>query len=450
MDTNDNSQDFEIKNPTPINSKGETVSPPSFSEAPWPMSQHDSRHTGNSPFTGPGSSDNPKISAFLEGEGEGDYFGSPAVGSDGTIYLGAKITKDGITREGIFAFAYAGTEKWFSGPFSSMQIPTLSETDGTIYVASYEGFLAIDITNGAVKWRKCTGLYTWQTPVIGNSGIIYLISGCSLPGGYNGSCLMSFQNNGTINWIYAIEKGEFCFDCVLPDVCETGGGSAFASTPSNPTIDSNGIIYFSYNDTLFAFNPEGTEKWHRTFENDCDKSTYGERCNYKPRISLPVFGSDGTIYVIAYGEQYNSHEGTAMLCFHTFDSENPLLEKWNEKCSSLSIGDMSISSLGNIYAPAAYNPDGGLRIYLLGFDSQGNDLPGWLISVASGDWGGPLIIDKDEIIYGVFGRTIKAFNQLGQEKFSIIAGYLYDDNLSLGGDGKLYISGSKKLYVIEP
>ncbi|GAH92730.1 unnamed protein product, partial [marine sediment metagenome] len=106
VDTNNNNQDFKINEvPTPTNSKGETFSPPSppsFGEPPWPMFQHDAQHTGRSPFAGPEDSENLEI--LIEGEADDDYFGTPVIGSDGTLYLNAKITTGGEIKEGLWAF----------------------------------------------------------------------------------------------------------------------------------------------------------------------------------------------------------------------------------------------------------------------------------------------------------------------------------------------------------
>ena len=53
---------------------------------------------------------------------------------------------------------------------------------------------------------------------------------------------------------------------------------------SSPAIGADGTVYIgSYDDNLYAINPDGTKKWAFDIGDDVDSS--------------PAIGSDGTIYV---------------------------------------------------------------------------------------------------------------------------------------------------------
>jgi len=96
--------------------------------------------------------------------------GTPAVGSDGTVYVGAWDSN-------FYAINPDGSEKWhyktpdaFEGIISSPAIGS----DGTIYVGSNSGNFYAFNPDGTVKWHyenKGSGFVT--NPAIGSDGTIY-------------------------------------------------------------------------------------------------------------------------------------------------------------------------------------------------------------------------------------------------------------------------------------
>ncbi len=84
------------------NKSGTTPPPKALATTPWPMFGHDVQHTRRSEYSGPAS---PKAKWKFA---TGDYLGSsPAIGSDGTIYIGSRdknvyaIKPDGIEEVGV-------------------------------------------------------------------------------------------------------------------------------------------------------------------------------------------------------------------------------------------------------------------------------------------------------------------------------------------------------------
>jgi outer membrane protein assembly factor BamB len=168
---------------------------------------------------------------------------SPAIGSDGTIYVGS----DGIhlgygtDRTGVISlnpqtqgFVYAiypyGKLKWLFDALGDVDCSPAIGTDGTIYVGSDNNHVyALNPADGKIK--------TIVNP--------------------DGSIIRQwiFPTRGNVN--------------------------------SSPALGSDGTIYVGSNskfdDDLYAINPDGTEKWRFDTENFVNSS--------------PTIGPDGTIYV---------------------------------------------------------------------------------------------------------------------------------------------------------
>jgi parallel beta-helix repeat protein len=396
-----------------------------YLESPWPMFRHDAQHTGRSPFVGPGA-ETPEVHVLVEGGQDNDYISTPIIGSDGTLYLTARITIAG-TKEGLFAFNSDGTQKWFfEGQFS---MPALLESAKTVYVFPNLGVgsvSAVNTENGILKWNKPYFLpLNLGFPVVGDNGILYFITLRFLPEeSYWYLIGLDESGNEVLSYNIGVYRKEY--------------------EVSLPTIDKEGTIYLGYNNTLLAINPNGTEKWQRTFIGE-----YHYRPPTTPSVSTPSIADDGTLYVVVGSE--SDMDGAIYMYLahlHAIDPENPTEDKWmricGEHCSFL-----SLSSEGNIYLWGSYETSWGWRGLIMGFDSHGNVLENWPLDLSGG---GLLLIDKEGYIYGRCSdpNTMKAFNQKGEERWSVYLGRHDDSFLSLGADGTLYAGGRKKLYAIKP
>ncbi len=141
--------------------------------------------------------------------------------------------------------------------FPGISSPAIG-SDGTIYVGSYDYnlYALTDGGQGTVteKWAFPTGSYVFSTPAIGPDGTIYI-------GSYeNGSpyvgTLYAVNPDGTEKWAFA-----------------NGGGF------SSPAIGADGTIYTG----AYAVNADGTQKWE--FANGAGESS-------------PAIGADGTVYIV--------------------------------------------------------------------------------------------------------------------------------------------------------
>ena len=244
----------------------------------------------------------------------GIVLSSPAIGSDGTIYLGSSYYLYAINPNGSQNWAYEFVYETIENVYTSPVIGA----DGTIYVGAGYYLYAIN-PDGTQEWVYSTSYNIGSSPAIGADGTIYVVSGYYLyainPDGTEKKTYYTYSLNeesplaigadGTIyltsgNYLYAID----------PDMSwssndwryETGG-----TGESGPAIGADGTIYVGtggWDNKLYAINSDGTKKW-----------VFNTRSNI---YSTPAIGSDGTIYV---GSGANLHainsDGTEKWAFET-------------------------------------------------------------------------------------------------------------------------------------
>ena len=269
---------------------------------------------------------------------------SPAIGSDGTIYVGSWDKK-------LYALNPDGTEKWAFETGNSVGSSPAIGSDGTIYVGSEDNKLYALNPDGTEKWAFETGDYVSSSPAIGSDGTIYV-------GSYDGK-LYAINPDGTEKWAFetgievhsspAIDSDGTIYAgsddhklyAINPDGTEKWAFETGDDVRSSPAIDSDGMIYVGSGDhKLYALNPDGTKKW--AFETGNSVRT------------SPAIGSDGTIYVASSDNKLYgiNPDGTEKWAFET----------GNNVSSSPAIG-----SDGTIYVGSgdhkfyALNPDGVLK-----------------------------------------------------------------------------------------
>jgi outer membrane protein assembly factor BamB len=210
----------------------------------------------------------------------------PALGSDGTVYIG--------TYEHFYALNPNGTKKWtfpVTGRFLSDPIIGL---DGTIYVETTTTLYVIN-PNGTIKWN-CAISPSTAVLSVDHLGNIYFI---------NHSYLYSLFPNGTIRWFFDVG---LLIDA--PTISEDG---TIYITDSSFTyaLDQGGNLIWKVEDSPFgespSIAPDGT-----LIATSCDSSKIvaidpsdghtlwrydiGRKCN---AMSAASIDSDGTIYFAA-------------------------------------------------------------------------------------------------------------------------------------------------------
>lgn len=218
------------------------------------------------------------------------FISSPAIGPDGKIYVGAGDT--------LYAFNTALGVVWrFPTEGEILSSPAIG-ADGTIYILS-EGNLYALSNQGNKLWHA-TGIGGYSSPAIGLDGSIYI--------GSDNGYLFCFRNNGTQKWFFAAgsqifsspaldwqgrvyfgtEDGlVFCLDSLGNEIWRYRGASATSSL----VLDNSGNVYFGTEvGDLISLTPFGNERW--VF------STGGIG------VSTPAVRSDSVIYVrIGFGDE---------------------------------------------------------------------------------------------------------------------------------------------------
>ena len=126
---------------------------------------------------------------------------SPALGPDGTVYVGAPNFPPGPNPDsGISGKLYAvnpdGTQKWVFtlDKYSSTSSPALGP-DGTVYVGATNGQLyALSPLDGTQKWAFHTGGTIFSCPALGQDGTVYV--------GASDGKLYAVNPDGTQKWAF--------------------------------------------------------------------------------------------------------------------------------------------------------------------------------------------------------------------------------------------------------
>ncbi len=316
----------------------------------------------------------------------GAIFSSPAIGPDGTVYIGSD---DG----NLYALNPDGTVKWkFQTAGCIRSTPAISP-DGTLYFVSDDGFLyALDTKSllKRLKWKVNIGsshVHWWErsSPTIGSDGTIYV-------GSTNGS-LYAITPEGKLKWKFSTG------DCIV----------------SSPAISSDGTIYVGSNDrNLYAITLEGKLKW---------KFSTDDRV-----ISSPAIGSDGTIYV-----------GRGDRNLYAITPEGKL--KWKFSTGNGVTSSPAIDSDGTIYVGSvdrnlyAITPDGKLK---------------WKFSTGDRVISPPAIGSDGTIYVGSDDRNLYAITPDGKLKWWFSTGNCVSSSPAISASGVLYFgSQDGRIYAIQ-
>ncbi len=214
---------------------------------------------GSSPAMGPdgtvyiGSDDgklyavNPDGSKKWEYKTGGAVQAPPAIGRDGSIYVGSNDKT-------FYALNPDGTKRWSFATQGQIGGCAAIDAANTIYIGSQDGNIYALGPNGQSRWTFTTGGGVYASPAIGADGSLYI-------GSYDGR-FYAIRENGTTNWSFLTGNAIYASAAIGPD--ET-------------------IVVASLDKTLYALKADGTKLWQFT--------------TGAPIYSSPVIGPDNTIYV---------------------------------------------------------------------------------------------------------------------------------------------------------
>jgi len=186
---------------------------------------------------------------------------------------------------------------------------------------------------------------------------------------------------------------------------------------SSPAIGTNDTIYIgSYDNKLYAINPDGTEKWNFTASSGL--------------ASSPAIDSDGTIYLGSWDKN-----------LYAINSNG--IKKWTFASGGAIDSSPIIGPDGTIYVGSydnklyAINPDGSQK---------------WNFTTGLGVRTSPAIDSNGTIYFGSLDNKLYAINPDGTEKWYLETGsYVEDSSPAIDSDGTIYVgSWDNKLYAINP
>ena len=207
-----------------------------------------------------------------EFETGGDVASSPAIGPDGMVYVGSRYSRI-VGNNNLYALnGKSGEKLWEFDTGDNVSSSPAIGSDGTVYIGArdtslyeYSELYALNGKSGEKLWRFGTGGSFVSSPAIGPDGTVYVTGGS-----YRSGKLYALNGkSGTKIWEFETEKG-------------------FKS----PAIGSDGTIYLGADDDrLYALNGKSGEKlWE--FETSWDVE------------SSPAISSDGTVYFVDYAIIY--------------------------------------------------------------------------------------------------------------------------------------------------
>ena len=371
---------------------------------------------------------------------------TPAVGADGTIYIGCdlstrpSVTPPAFPASNFFAINPNGTVKWSTSiaeaptavaPATTKPDNILSSAsvhpDGSIYTGgqfSQHVFKLNPADGSRTALRKIDTRQRYTAPVFSCDGSTVYVCGYSV--GDRGVRSLSADLT-TQNWIFKP-------DAVSANVATNGASpNDFNCTPA---LATDGTIYAASgnsggNNKLFAINPNGTQKW-----------ASASLVNFVS--SAIAIGPDGTIYVSA---KLNTVVAPALPdgCLKAF---NPIdgSEKWSVTfpSSNAEQGGPAIAADGTIYLGSiggrmrAFNPANGAELWQ--YPLAENPAIGQIEVV-------PAIDNNGKIYFGTTGATgggmFYVLNSDGTEAYTPMSlGTSITSAATIGSDGTIYVAST--------
>jgi outer membrane protein assembly factor BamB len=254
----------------------------------------------------PGSGDRLQVAWRFHPPGGNPFHATPAIGRDGTVYLGFSAGAAPNRRGSLYALKapVSGTEgqvAWSvdlgNGIITSS--PALGP-DGTIYAVHGDGTLYAVSPDGNVRWTAKAGPTLTASPALAQDGTVYSASTdgklyAVMPPASGGK-------DGTVRWTFDFGQhlGPTPLVTSFPGAPQTGagGGSNGVGSGASPTVAPDGTIYIGANNSnLYAIGPDGTMKW--LFEAERELAGIWTSPNLSADGSTLYFGANrGGVYAL--------------------------------------------------------------------------------------------------------------------------------------------------------
>jgi outer membrane protein assembly factor BamB len=339
--------------------------------------------------------------------------GSPVIGLDGTVYIGAD---DGR----VYAFnGVTGAIRWATTvqTAGADSTPVLG-ADHSLYVGAGNGVVALDAATGIQKWRGDTGGDVESAPTLSSDGTLYF-------GADDARVYALDSRNGILKWYFSFPDG--------------------SDTDSSPALGADGTVYIGSNKgTLYALDGEqGTLKW--SFK------AVGEISG------APAIGMDGTVYICALNSTKTESVTYAINGLTGF-------QRWAIQHSSQSAPSVAIGSDDTVFVTGvalqsifnAVTVEPRAVVWALDGNTGAQKWEQWLEPGSAGVT--PVSIDAAGIIYvhaerpietGGNGKLSALDHTTGIVVWEFVTNGSSNSSPAIGADGTIYVgSDDGRVYAI--
>ena len=243
------------------------------------------------------------VAKLWEFNASGRLLSSPAIGRDGTVYIGSDDRN-------LYALEPSlGAVKWTYDVGHYIHSAPAASQDGKVFVASLNPvFHALDAASGALVWKVDLGAGTRASPAIARDGTVFIHAGSTFHALANedGKVLWTFGTGASIRGGAVVcPDGSVVFGCEDFYVYSLDGGTGELNWKfgtgdkvyASPAISQDGHVYIGSHDAhLYCLDSKSGELLWKVHAGS-------------PVESQPVVGTDGTVYVGSNGRSLWAVDG---------------------------------------------------------------------------------------------------------------------------------------------
>jgi len=377
-----------------------TWPPPVLAKTAWPVTGGNIQHNCRSPYAGP---ERPTLKWHMADFDK--HFGiamrSVTIGREHTLYVAGGMAGmyaiDTQTQKVKWTLRTAGQDTG-KGAWKEPWVEDAATVaaDGTLYVASENGFLYALAEDGAVRWKFAETYHLHSTPTPYRDGSILVPS--------EDAYLYCIGPGGRLQWRFQFHARPL----------------GTTTRDSLPTYDAAGTIYFTGNGALWAVSPDGRQVWS-------DRS--GE-----DKANGPAMGKDGTLY-------WMTHKNGQLLATTPQGKR-----RWSARLPNIFERNIALGADDTLYVGSG---DGNLYAV-----SPADGTVKWKFNVGSPRYFGGVksdaLVDARGVIYAyAYDGTLYALYDRGdraEEKWRFSLGiqdtFYPGVGLALDADGTLYLASS--------